>query len=229
MTYHELKITAYLYNGFSNYDKNYLDIYNKQLDLTESKDLVRVIKFLNQWGCRQFKKEDHTKASDSIQAWFYTYRSFFPKIGSLLFDQDDGQIRSYKEMFNALMISHVSTRVFKSLNRKSANNTVGPVGAAKILFALRRNTFPPWDGPVIKNLKFKKNGDGYCDFLVRIKQDLLNIKEYCIQNAINFDDLPNLLDRPRSSFPKLADEYYWIKITKKYDPAKIIELSKSFR
>lgn len=52
MTLQELKITAYLYKHFSNDDKNYIDVFNKKFDLTCDADLKRMLKFLNDWGCR---------------------------------------------------------------------------------------------------------------------------------------------------------------------------------
>lgn len=223
MTLQELRITSYLFTKFSNYDENYVDISAKNFDLEKKDDLNTILTFLRNWGCRQFKKTDNNLSARSLKMWYKKISSILPKQNNLLVDTSDKKIKSYTALFDDLMNSTASVR-----NRKEndVDTKVGPVGAAKTLFALRKNFFPPWDNPIINNLDLSKNGEGYCKYLILVKTKLLTLKDYCDTNSIDFYSLPTMLGRPHTSLAKLADEYLWVSITRNCVPKEIIKLTK---
>ena len=225
VTYEELKITSYLYKTFSKDDEHYkIIVDNISLDLTKKDDIENVLKFLRSWGCRQFikEKEDQEKSENALKKWFITYGSYLPSHDELLVNTSDKDINSYEKLFDDLMNSEASTKCKKQ--NKPISNTFGPVGAAKTLFALRRNTFRPWDNPIIKELQFGKNGKSYCEYLITVKKNLVELQDTCNQKGIDFTNLPKIFGRENSSMPKLIDEYLWVSITQKCKPSEIISL-----
>jgi hypothetical protein len=90
----------------------------------------------------------------------------------------------------------------------------GPTAAAKILFVLRPRVFVAWDEPIRAGLHYDGTGRSYADFLLRLREELLDLQQQC--RAFNFDlvDLPNAVGRPLSTPAQLLDEYYWAKVTR---------------
>ncbi len=221
MTYQELKITSYLYNKFTNYDERYQELSLKLLDLTDINDLDKVLKFLRDWGCRQFKKECHLQSAESLKKWYINYQGNLPEMNENLLDMTDSTMLLFEELFNELMNSYSSTKLRKD---KTFTISIGPVGAAKTLFALRKNVFPPWDNPIIDELNLTRDGKGYCQYLFLVKQQLVQLNIYCEENSIEIYDVPNLLGRPFASLPKLIDEYFWVSITRECKPVDLINI-----
>jgi len=126
-------------------------------------------------------------------------------------------------IFNNLANKIASKR---KLNKKKIIVKVGPVGASKILFALRPNVFPPWDTPICKELKYTMSGEGYVIYLKDVQNHLLTLNRECHSSKISINNLPVILKREKSSLPKLIDEYNWITITKKINPQQLINLMK---
>lgn len=133
----ELAFACYLYARFTDYDSSYLRFLKEthgRPDLNVSEHRSALLEWLNKWGCRQFAKEAHDFASSEILSWFNEFKSilFSTHKNLLELTEDD-----YKNIYNA----------YKSLSNKKASNkikcnkknldSVGPTGAAKILFAIR--------------------------------------------------------------------------------------------
>lgn len=224
MTLQELQISSYLIQKLSNDDNGYIDIANRQLNLNSKEDQERILKFLNDWGCRQFKRENHKEAAESLKNWFSKFEFDLPNQSLTLIEHSEKKLYSYKTLFNDLMNSYASTKIN---GKKSIINRVGPVGAAKTLFALRKHSFPPWDNPIINKLKLSKDGKGYCHYLSIVQEQLISLKEECKIKAIDIKDLPTMLGRPYVSLVKLIDEFFWISITRKCEPVEIIKLIKN--
>ena len=98
---------------------------------------------------------------------------------------------------------------------------IGPVGAAKTLFALRPNLFSPWDTPIYKTLDLEGNGSGYVGYLSRIQKELEEVKAELLNSGTEWDKLYRILQKRHKAYPKVIDEYFWITITQGCDPAVI--------
>jgi hypothetical protein len=87
----------------------------------------------------------------------------------------------------------------------------GDTAAAKLLFALRPQVFPPWDESI--RLAFGRPGgaDAYAR-LLRLSAAALD--GLAARLAVGVSDLPESLGRPGSSPPKLVDEFLFVRITR---------------
>lgn len=102
----------------------------------------------------------------------------------------------------------------RSRGRGSWTVTFGSTGAAKILYALRPNMFPPWDDPIREALGYDGSANSYREFLMKVQKELRSLEKEAANVGIETDKIPAAVGRPESSLPKLLDEYYWIVITK---------------
>jgi hypothetical protein len=217
MTIQELKITSFIMTSLFSFEGKYKEIASKRFDQNLSKDDCKLImKFLNDWGCRQFKKENHNEASKSLINWHNESFKILPHHSLGLIDQNDNEILKYCQIFDSLKGSYAST------NKRGIGKTFGPVGAAKTLFALRKNMFPPWDNAIIKELNLTPDGEGYIKYLYRVKKELLDLKIECDKNNIDIEQLPSEFNSKCSSLVKLIDEFFWLTMTRKFKPLDLI-------
>lgn len=230
MTLIELRISTYLYTRFTGYDKKYKGISDKLFDLTKKNDQDVILQFLRNWGCRQFKIENNTESAKELSKWYKKHHSSLSKIKWNLVDATNEDIMKCETLFQDLMDTFASSKRkgkqdFNSF--ETTEHTVGPVGAAKLLFAIKKNSFAPWDNPIINKLKFTKNGKGYCNYLLYLRQELYALKAECESKGIDFNNLPLILEQPYASLPKLIDEHLWVSITRRCNPKEIIGLTKT--
>ncbi|HBS85465.1 MAG: hypothetical protein A2W91_16795 [Bacteroidetes bacterium GWF2_38_335] len=219
MTIQELKVTSHIMSILFDFEKSYQTIAEKEFGKELQKaDCKLILKFLNDWGCRQFKIEDHDKAAKDFIEWHEKAFDVLPDHSLSLIYEKDNKIKQYGEIFDLLK------EKFASESKNGVKKTFGPVGAAKTLFALRKNMFPPWDNPIIKDHGYSYDGNGYTKYLKRVKKELLIIKEECGKNNFKIEQLPSELKSKQSSLVKIIDEYFWLTITRGFDPKKIISL-----
>lgn len=220
MTIKELKIACYLYGRITNFDSSYRNIFDiNNINLNEQSHVESLLNWLRGWGCRQFKKEYEKVSRTSIMKWYQKYENSIPDESDSLLDY----IPDVEEYFNDLLKRRASIRI---RDNEEIIVTVGAVGAAKTLFAIRPNIFPPWDNPICKALGYNMNGEGYQKYLKDVQEHLLKLKKECKSRNQSIYDLPRIVDRDISSLPKLIDEYNWITITQDINPQELIELSK---
>lgn len=218
MTLQELKITSFLMSSLFSFESSYEEIASKHFGQNlRNNDCKLIMKFLNDWGCRQFKKDNHNEASKSLINWYNESFKILPNHSLDLMDQNDNKIKQYIQIFDLLKDSYAST------DKRGTEKTFGPVGAAKTLFALRKNMFPPWDNAIMKELKLTPDGEGYIKYLFHVKQKLLNLKIECDKNNIDLKQLPIILNSKYSSLVKLIDEFFWLTITKKFKPQELLD------
>ena len=216
-----LKIACYLYNQFTDYDKSYLELLmsNSTPDMNNRGNTIALIKWLRSWRCRQFKNDNENTSITSLQNWYRAKESYLPNINLNLIDYDlDINESLIIDLFDNLSNRKVSVRKQK---KRTSDVHVGPVGAAKTLFALRPNLFAPWDKTIYKEFKLKGNGSGYVSYLSKIKNELKNIRDELNRNNLKWENIFSYLNKKHCSYPKLIDEYYWVTITNKCDPLKI--------
>ena len=92
--------------------------------------------------------------------------------------------------------------------------TFGPTAAAKILFVLRPKVFVAWDEPIRAGLHYDGSGRSYVGFLIRLREELLDLREQCRAFSFDLEDLPDAIGRPLSTPAQLLDEYYWATVTR---------------
>jgi hypothetical protein len=151
--------------------------------------------------------------------WYELNKKQIPPPTDSLIDYD----LTKNEKLIANLFSDLSNRQAATKERGGNNIDVriGPVGAAKTLFALRPNLFSPWDTPIYNNLHLEGNGHGYINYLSKIQNELQDVKNGLRKISIGWNDLFEYLKKKHKSYPKLIDEYYWITITQGCDPSEI--------
>ena len=107
--------------------------------------------------------------------------------------------------------------------------TVGPTGAAKVLHALRPEAFPPWDDPIRISLGYSAKGEGYRKYLQDTQALVRELEEEASRLGVDPNRIPELVERPKSSLPKLIDEYNWVTLTKRYEPPSPEQLEQWWR
>lgn len=217
----ELAFACFLYGRFTDYDSSYLNFLkatNHSPDLSKPEHRKALLVWLNQWGCRQFAIDFHEHASAEILSWHNDFASvLFPQeknIWDLTNTELEQSIKAYDTLSSR-------TASFRARNGRKFPVSIGPTGASKILFAIRRTAFVPWDDPIREKLGYDGSGKSYITYLKYIKGMLENIKPACENNGFSLADLPKRLGRPNSTIPKLIDEFYWVTITRNCPPPSI--------
>jgi len=220
MTLSELAVACYIYKMITNDADNKKDCHeqfrndtNGSPDLCKQEHRMALLKFLNNYGCRHIAKESFKKiAPCKIGNWWKTYCKKLPKEKERLWKFEDEKLESFGELHSTLSNLVVTCR------KDGVKVHMGLVGAAKTLSALRPHVFPPWDNAIQEGLSVKS----YVDYLKRVREKILGLKESCKNRNIKIGEVPEKLDRSKCTVPKLIDEYYWIRFTKKLQVKEIL-------
>jgi len=220
MTLGELAVACYIYKIVSKDDYSYEQFRQStedSPDLCKQEHRNALLEFLNKYGCRHITKDSHEKiASKKIVDWYKEYYGKLPQKRERLWDLEDEKLKSFDEI-------HINlSKLVVACRRDETNVQMGLVGAAKMLFAIRPNVFPPWDNAIREELKDSYSVKSYADYLQYVKKVILNLEEICNIHNINIDNLPQNLDRPKSTVAKLIDEYLWVTITKGFKVKEIL-------
>ena len=211
----QLAFACYIYSRMSNYDRSYIRFIEStkpQLDLQLEHHRMSLLKWLNNWGCRQFAREHHMLASEEIRKWYQ-------ESGARMFPADVTLLSLSNE--NLALVEEAYAGLFRRpASRRRMNNgtetrvEIGPTGASKILFALRPLALIPWDDPIRKRFGADGSPYSYTKFLRTVRTDLNELEQACKEKGYIITDLPNLLGRPTSSIAKMIDEYFWVTETR---------------
>lgn len=219
----ELAYCCRLYGQLTTYDSS-LSALRKavgpQLNPANPDHRAALFQWLNAWGCRQFAKEHHaTTASHSLTAWANHWAARLPGPATQLTDVSPSEVAMCVAAYAALRDSIASTRLLPGGRKSSV--TYGPTGAAKTLFALRPNLVPPWDDQIRDELKLD---GGVASFGVHLTSVATQLRALAKEAAVKVPALPALIGRPKSSPPKLIDEFNWVVITKGLRPPAVADL-----
>lgn len=184
-------------------------------DLTIDKHRKALLKWLNQWGCRQFALDYHDAVSEHLKEWYQKYNRYLP--------DKDKNIWELKENDYSLIITAYNTLTKivaskKLRGGKYIETTVGPTGTSKIFFALRPKSLIPLDIPMRLQFKYGNDALSYIKYLKRVKDIALDLDKQCRINGFGIEDLPIKINRPTATIPIIIDEYHWVTITNKVEP-----------
>ena len=214
----DLAFACHVYGGVSGYDSSYLRFLKATggaPDLADAAHRRAMLKWLNKWGCRQFKTEHHHQASSEILEWSKQYLSSLFPVDRELFDLSQRDLAAAGEAYESLSIRIAS---YKTRNRSTYAVSVGPTGASKVLFAIRPQALPPWDDKIRRHLGYDGSRASYLAFLGHVRSLLEHLAGLCKREGFALAELPRRLGRPQSTLPKLIDEYYWVTITRGCKP-----------
>jgi len=192
--------------------QDFLKSVNNELDLGIDDHRDKLLVWLRKWGCRQFWVAKNDISSKEILDWYKKNSKVLSCLKSDLYHLNEGEIQLLGDLYSSLK------QKTASINKKGNIISVGPTGAAKILFALKPETTLPWDNPIREHFKYDDSKESYIKYIEKAKDILFEIEKDCIKYNVQFNNLPEHLERPNSTHAKLIDEYFWITITMKCYP-----------
>jgi len=210
MTLYEVAFACWVFGNVLDFDKSYerfLKAVDRTPDLNNREHRQALLEWLNDWGCRQFACKDHCQAGSELLSWHNEFGSVLPAAEKHLWQLDDAEVTQAVHAYADLALRVASLRAGKSRVR------FGPVGAAKILFALRPRAFPPWDRPIQKELRYDGSPQSYRHYLEHVIGLLRHLSAACQRHGFQLADFPLRLERHLSTPVKLIDEYYWVTVT----------------
>jgi len=225
----ELAYACRLYRDFTNFDTDYNRFRDKTrhaFDISDHRHRKALLVWLNSWGCRQFALKFHDLASERLRNWGQKNLIRLPPTESSLLTFTDADFVNAGVLYAGLRDLQASVR------QRSGNSysvTFGPTGAAKILFALRSQVFPPWDTSIRVHLGYDGSQESYIKYLQWVRHELQEVIADAEAHGIAKTDIPNILGRPSYSLPKLVDEYNWVTITKDCKPPSLEDLNDWWR
>lgn len=157
------------------------------------------------------RQKNHRLASNEIHRWWEEHCALLPHRGRNLWELDESEIASANTALTELSVRTASKR-----GEEQQVISVGPTGAAKVLFALRPRALPPWDNLIRVALGYASRQDGYQAYLLDTKSLLLKLAASCEKAGFPLEQLPSQLGQAEATVPKLIDEYYWMTITRGY-------------
>lgn len=219
----ELYLEHYFYLLFMKDDKAYrdfLDATGGQPDLSIQEHGEALLYWLRKWGCRQFATAYTDSSLAEIRSWHEQFSKKLPSFDmQLLSINDEKMMNDIATAYDDLCkrIASQQTR-----NNEDIGIRIGHTGASKILFALRPNSLPPWDGPIRKatlkviqnqegNGRLTENGQSYAQFMCYLQDILRDFTTKCIQHGIALQDVPEKFGCDRqTSLLKILDEHLWV-------------------
>lgn len=206
MKLYQLAHACRLYQGED--DKTYRDMREYLGDDPNMGSPRRVLQFLNGWGCR-ISKERFGTLERHLEEWAARWIRQLPQASKDILSLEPDVIGLVGESFDQLLTPHF-----------------GDTCAAKTLHALRYRALPAWDAYIKQTwldeggLPGQTAGETYSNFLGRVAEELLELKQDVERLRFSLTDVPELVKHHKESYDislvKLVDEYYWITITKGY-------------
>lgn len=184
-----------------------------------SQHQLKILKWLNGWGCRHIAKEFHELAAEEITSWYQKY-------GHQLFDRNRNLHDLSKDelAFIGLIYEDLSGRTVAYRGHRRSGDLIkvkfGPTATAKFLFAIRPRALMPWDASIKKEWGYDESAESYVNFLIKVQEAIRELETSCKQYGFELAELPQKLGKPNSTIPKLIDEYFWVTITKKCKPSR---------
>ena len=225
MRLYEAAVACRLYSAFGGeFDDSTVNLKSRTggaLDLESDVGGRSLLTWLNEWGCRQFAKEHHSDAIDRLRTWARGYLKQLPGESTDTLDLTDAEIRRAATAYGVLKEIEASQR-----HKRSGPETVsvGPTGAAKIMYALRPNSLPPWDDAIRRHFEWDGSPDSYACFLRRVKGEIQELVSDASRCGVTAAAIPGEIRRTASTLPKIVDEYFWVTITRKFQVPPLAEL-----
>ena len=211
----DLACACYLYESMTRYARS-LDQFHAKfgaaLDLSLEDHRLALLKFLNDWGCRNLATEWHWLASEELDRWFGGAQDVLRLLDGSRADLDVTRLGDLARVFDSL-----STRIASKRTRKGRVVPVsfGPTATSKSLFALMPHALPAWDEPMRKAFGYDGDGESYVEFVKDIHRKIVETEQYCESRGVDLEDSPAKLGRPAyTTVVQLTIEYYWITVTR---------------
>jgi hypothetical protein len=219
----ELAYCCRLYAEGTGYDHalaRFLEGTGGKVDLNDAEHRALTLQWLRDWGCRSLRAADDRRSSGALGRWWERWHDELPAPDATLDSLSDDALDSAAEAYGDLA-QRVGPR--RQLPGRLIDVRFGPTTAAKAMFAVRPNTFLPWDDAIRKKLGYSGDAVSYRQALVRARDELAEAVQ---QAGIDAHELPALIGRPQSTPPKLVDEHDLVRYARGYGPPTRDELQR---
>jgi len=174
------------------------------LNLESDESGAALMKWLNEWGCRQFAKECHQDALNQIRAWASRSAEDLPFETKSILQLTDAEIQRIAAAYDELKELQASQR---RTARGTVSVRVGATGAAKILYAMRPHALPPWDDAIRGRLKCDGSAHSYNRFIQIVTGEIQELLGDAAVHGVSPEQLPAILGRGASTLPKIPTPY----------------------
>ena len=179
-----------------------------RVDLAVPAHRVAAIGWLRSWGCRHLRRADTPRTSEALRAWWEDWGAQLPGDHEILTGLGEADLVLAGRAYGALRARPAARRTVRG---RDLDVAFGDTAAAKLLFALRPQVFPPWDEAI--RLAFGRPG-GADAYVRMLRLSAAALDGLARRLAVGVSDLPEILGRPGSSPPKLVDEFLLIRIAR---------------
>jgi hypothetical protein len=211
---HELAFASQTYSSFTNNNADYDKLRagtRPALDLHRPGHRKELINWLAQGGCRQFVLYRHDLASAELLSWYKENHGNLLPANKQLWEITVADIEVIPKLFDTLAAR-------ASFQKEGQTARFGATAASKILFALRPHSMIPWDAPIRMKLYNSGSGDSYVEYLVKALREIESLMASCQRDGISIENVPGALKRDGATLAQLMGEYFWVTLTKEYDP-----------
>jgi hypothetical protein len=179
------------------------------LDLAIPAHRRALLAWLRSWGCRHLRRADERRSSAALSRWWSRWSGALPSPRRSLVHLTPRDLAAIEPAYAGLASLVAAGRA--ALDGDVAV-TFGDTAAAKALYALRPDAFPPWDEPIRRAFgTARADGRLYRGYLELTAGALRGCAE---RFGVAVDTLPDRLGRPSATPARLIDEYLWLRITR---------------
>jgi len=215
VTLSKLAVAGLMFNSLTPYNKS-LALFRKatggSIDLANSEHRNALLKWLNDWGCRHLKKDQHQVASQSIFNWYQEVGASLFTNSKPLWELGKHELEVAAHAYGSLKDKTGARRV---RGGKKLEVHIGETAASKILFAIRPKAMMPWDEEMRKNSGCDGSPLSYAGYLSMIRDLTFHIDTLCRRGGFQIKDLPEKIGRPNLTVVALINEYAWVTKTRK--------------
>jgi len=211
----KLAVAGLMFDSMTPYNKSlalFRTATGDSIDLANSKHRNALLKWLNDWGCRHLKKDQHPVASQSILNWYQEVGASLFTNSKPLWDLGDGELGVAAHAYGSLKDKTGARRV-RGGGKLEVH--IGETAASKILFAIRPKALMPWDEAMRKNSGCDGSPLSYARYLIMIRDLTFHIDTLCRRGGFQIKDLPEKVGRPNLTVVALINEYAWVTKTRK--------------
>jgi hypothetical protein len=179
-----------------------------RVDLSLPAHRDALLAWLRQWGCRHLRTADNARSSRALLAWWKRHASDIPAAGATLHGMGGAA-------FAKAGRAHADLAGRPAARRRHGDGevdvTFGSTAAAKAMFALRPQAFPPWDEPM--RSAFGWTGLDPTDYEAFLDTSKDALDGLARRARVSVAELPEHLGRPDSTPARIVDEFLWMELT----------------
>lgn len=215
----KLAYACRIYDAMTDYGRSlrlFREEVGEKLDLTDGRQRLALLKWLNAWTCR-IDLSMFGQLSQDLDTWYKGARFELPPDEAHLLELAETDLDVFASQFDSL----------SAIRPLTARRQFGPTAASKTLFALCPDVFVPWDRLIREKLiDGKESGTAYISFLKRMRDDLKLLAEEWPELGDDLSKLPEEIGRSDATAAQLIGEYYWVTVTRKAKPPNADTLKK---